>query len=96
MKARRQFMPRHMKYFPSVKAPWVQVPRQVVVVLPPGTCAMDVVEMPPAFQCIQIGIPALENMKRKTPWIAATLAFHTLAPRFIGFKSMRYLGGIPG
>ena len=55
---------------------------------------MGVVEMPPAFRCIQVGVPALEDVKRKAPWIAATLAFHALAPRFIVFKSMRYLGGL--
>lgn len=94
VKAPRQFKPGHMKYVPSVKARWLQAPRQVVVVLPPRTCAMCVVETPPAFRCIQVGVSALEDVKWKAPWIAATLAFHALAPRFIVFKSMRYLGGV--
>ena len=83
----------HMKYVVTVKGSRSKTPREVTVVPPSAPGTVNFVEAPPFFWSVQIGLLALEDVKRKTSRIVVVLASGILAPQFVVIETARQAGG---
>ena len=93
MEAPLQCVAGHMKHVPAVKGARSNTPEQITLVPPSGPGAVNFVEATPFSWSVQIGMPALEDVKRKTSRIVTVLTSDIPAPRFVGIETARYTGG---